>query len=403
MAEIFQQYTTSNGIIVPDTSEIKEQVQNEFQGALGTDLSLDDSTPQGRLIETETISRKAVLENNAYMANQLNPSTSSGMFLDATCALVGVVRKSATHTQVLATVTGVAGTVIPAGSQAKTSGGDMFEIINAYTIPAGGTGTVYFRAVNEGPVACAIGTLNQIVTSVLGWETINNPVAAVIGVDTESDYDLRLRRSKNLYHGSALLRSIESALLKVDGVLSVFPAENETNGTKSIDNKTLVAHSIWIVVDGGADEDVAQAIWEHKSLGCAYNGNEEVTVYGPYNVPYTVKFDRPTYQPIQIAVTVTSPLTIETQDVVEEVKSALSAWALGEIPGVDGLALGVDVSPFEAASAITAQIPDLFVNSVQVALVGESLGTSTVPMKVYEKATLDPENISVTVNTVNQQ
>lgn len=402
MAETFQQYITKNGIIVPDTADVKEQVENEFKAALGQDLSLEASTPQGRLIEGETIARKAVLENNAYMANQLNPNTSSGIFLDANCALVGIVRKSATHTEVLATITGVANTVIPAGSQAKTSAGDVFALVDDFTIPSGGSGSAYFQAVESGAVACAVGTLTQIVTAVLGWETINNPVAAVIGEDAESDSALRLRRKKGLYTGSALLRAIESALLKVDGVLSVFVDENETNGTKVVDGQTLVAHSIWCVVDGGASADVAKAIWEHKSLGCAYNGAQEVTVYGPYNVPYTVKFDRPTYQPFEISVTVTSPLTIDAQEVESEVKAALETWANGGIPGVDGLGLGVDVSPFEAAAAITAQIPGLFVNSVQVALVGETLSTDSLEMKVYEKATLSDADISVTVNTISQ-
>ena len=402
MAETFQQYVTKNGIIVPDTADVKEQVENEFKAALGQDLSLDASTPQGRLIEGETIARKSVLENNAYMANQLNPNTSSGMFLDANCALVGVTRKSSTRTEVLATVTGVANTVIPAGSQAKTSAGDLFALVDDFTIPATGTGSAYFQAVDSGAVSCPIGTLTQIVTAVLGWETVNNPVAAVIGEDAESDSALRLRRKKSLYTGSALLRSIESSVLKVDGVLSVFPAENETNGTKVIDDKNLVAHSIWIVVDGGESEDIAKAIWQHKSLGCAYNGAQEVTVYGPYNVPYTVKFDRPTYQPFQISVTVTSPLTIDAQEVESEVKAALEKWVNGGIAGVDGLGLGVDVSPFEAAAAITAQIPGLFVNSVQVALVGETLSTDSLEMKVYEKATLSDADISVTVNTISQ-
>lgn len=402
MAETFQQYITKNGIIVPDTADVKEQVENEFKAALGQNLSLEASTPQGRLIEAETISRKAVLENNAYMANQLNPNTSSGMFLDANCAMVGITRKHSTHTQVLATVTGVANTVIPAGSQARTTSGDVFELVDAFTIPASGSGSTYFQALESGAVSCPIGTLTQIVTAVLGWETVNNPVAAVIGEDVESDAALRLRRKKNLYTGSALLKSIESAVLKVDGVLSVFPAENEANGTKVVDDKNLIPHSIWIVVDGGDNEAIAKAIWQHKSLGCSYNGAEEIIVYGPYNVPYTVKFDRPTYNPFQISVTVTSQITIDAQEVESEVKTALETWANGGIAGVDGLGLGVDVSPFEAAAAITAQIPGLFVNNVQVALVGEELGTSSLVMKVYEKATLSEENISVTVNTISQ-
>ena len=83
MADIFQQYVTNTGVIVPDTADVKTQVQNEFKEALGQDLSLEDSTPQGRLIDAETIARKAVLTNNAQIANQLNPNTASGVYLDA--------------------------------------------------------------------------------------------------------------------------------------------------------------------------------------------------------------------------------------------------------------------------------------------------------------------------------
>lgn len=401
MANNFQAYVTQNGVIVPDTADVKEQVENEFKNALGQDLSLEPSTPQGRLIEAETITRKSVIENNAYMANQFNPTTATGIFLDAICALSGVVRKTALKTTVLATVTGVAGTVIPAGAQAKTTAGDVFELINDFTIPDSGTGATNFQAVENGAVPCAVGTLTQILTATLGWETINNPVSATIGADAESDSALRLRRRKSLYRGSALLKAIESALYKLDGVLSVFPAENETNGTKQIDDKLLVPHSIWFVVDGGDDDEIARAIWEHKSLGCDYNGDQVITVHGAYNVPYTVKFDRPTYQAFQMEVEVTSPLSIEEQELKNQIKAALDEWVNGGVTGVDGLGLGVDVSPFEAASAITAKIPGLFVNNVQIALVGEPLGTDTLAIKVYEKATLAASDINITVHTVN--
>ena len=40
-------YTYStNGVEIPDTSEILETVQTEFQSALGSDLSLEENTPQ---------------------------------------------------------------------------------------------------------------------------------------------------------------------------------------------------------------------------------------------------------------------------------------------------------------------------------------------------------------------
>lgn len=391
-------YVNETGVIVPDTSDIKATVESEYKSALGQDLDTTSSTPQGRLIEAETLARTNVLATNALIANQLNPNTASGVFLDAQCAIVGVSRKSATKTEVLATVTGVAGTVIPAGAQAQTNAGDTFQCVNNYTIPAGGTGTTYFQATETGPVPCAVNTLTQIVTGTLGWETINNPSAATIGVNVESDDSLRARRSQQLYTGVSMVQDVATAVEQVPGVLSVYVNDNDTNGTKTVDGVTLAAHSLYVVVDGGTDQDVAQAIFSKKSLGCAYTGTTTVTVTGPYNVPYTVKFNRPTYKPIEVVVTVSSQSSANVADIQQAVKDALSAWANGEIPGVDGLGLGVDVSPFEAASAITAQIPDLFVTSVALDFTGGTPDTSTLTIKAHEKATLAQSDITVTVN-----
>ena len=42
---------TSAGIQVPQASDIKQAFQNVFTNALGTDLSLDDASPQGVIID----------------------------------------------------------------------------------------------------------------------------------------------------------------------------------------------------------------------------------------------------------------------------------------------------------------------------------------------------------------
>lgn len=390
-------YTTQEGVIIPDTSDLQQEVQQEYVSALGDDLDLSPETPQGRLIEAETLCRKAVLDNNALIANTLNPNTSFGVFLDALCAMTGTVRATATRTAVLCTLTGSPGTLVPAGSQARTKAGDMFSLVNDTTIPASGSVQSYFEAAETGAVACQVDTLTQIVTPVTGWETVNNPTAAVLGTEEESDSSLRAKRQQQLYRGEALLQAIISSVRQVEGVLSVYGYENYTNAIQTVDGISIQPHSIYIVVDGGEDADIAQAIFEHKSLGCGYTGTEEVTVTDALGTPYEVAFNRPDYQPVQINVTVTAPGTSVTADIQQSVKDALSAWANGEISGISGLGLGVDVSPFEAAAAISDYLPDLFVNNVQVGLVSGSLGTAVLEMKVNQKATVSQDNITVTV------
>ncbi len=390
-------YITKEGVLVPDTAELKSDVEQEFTNALGEGLDLSAETPQGRQIEAETLSRKAVLDNNALIANALNPNTSFGVFLDALSALTGTTRKQATHTLALCTLTGLPDTTIPAGSLARTQAGATFSLTSDAVISSDGTVQAYFQAQESGPVPCEVDTLKQIISPVLGWETVNNPTAAILGTDTEGDTALRRRRQEQLYRGEALLDSIISAVKQVDGVLSVYGYENYTSAIQTVDGISIQPHSIYVVVDGGTDNDIAQAIFKHKSLGCGYTGDEEVTVIGAFDTPYKVAFSRPDYQSIQISVTVASPSSSVEENIEQSIKDALSAWANGEIEGISGLNLGVDVSPFEAGAAVSQLLPDLFVKNVQVGLVSGTLGTEVLEMKVNQKATLSQENITVTV------
>ena len=149
-------FLDNNGVIVIDTANVKETVQQEFKEALGETLVLDDSTPQGRLIDMETNARTDVIKNNALIANLFNIKMAFGIALDALGANFGVERVAATSTKVTATITGVDGTVIPAGSQASTQSGFIFYAENNITIPESGTTTAVFLSQQKGEIPCPV-------------------------------------------------------------------------------------------------------------------------------------------------------------------------------------------------------------------------------------------------------
>ena len=60
--------------------------------------------------------------------------------------------------------------------------------------------------------------------------------------------------------------------------------------------------------------------------------------------------------------------------------------------------LGVSVSSFEIACAVNAQIPELYVESVKIGLVGGSITSDSIFIGVNEKATIASANITVTQN-----
>lgn len=387
------EYINGTGVIVPDTSEILADVQADYKAVFGEDLITDPSTPQGVLITAEALARAEVVNNNAALANQINPNIAGGVFLDAIMALTGVQRNPATRTLVPnVTVSGVAGTLISAGSRAQNTNGDIFEAVTSVVIGSGGTATVSFQAVEFGPVVCLANTLTTIVTNVLGWETVNNTQPGTLGSDTQSDQSARAYRNNTLaFQGVALPEAIISALYHVPGVQSLSFLENTAATTQTIQGISMVAHSIWVCVNGGDDTDVAAALLENKSSGCAWNGAEEVTLIEPSSgQSYLVKFDRPTQ--VGVLIRVTTP-NGSTADIVQTILD----WANGLIGGLQGFVVGSDVSPFEIAAAVNYENPDFFIQKVEVTLASapDDWSTDTLAIAIDEIAATQASYITV--------
>lgn len=395
MAELYE-YISTQGLILPDTDSVKAEVQAKFQEALGNDLSLDDSTPQGRLIDAITQMRMEVLRTCAAIANVINPNLSYGSYLDAICALTGCVRRAATRSTVIATLGGTEGTVIPAGSLAETIAGDVFYSENEVTIGETGTVEAVFISQETGEIPCAEGALTTIQTTVLGWETITNANAAVLGRNEESDTELKIRRLETLYNGRGFIGDVQSRLSNIDNVRSYIVRQNNKNNVVTTNGITFKPHSVYVCVYGGTDQDVAMALYNSVPAGCDYTGSTTVMVTDPYNQQeYEVSFDRPTV--IQIDVKVYIKKDTGTGDVTGAVKQAVIDYENGLITNVNGLSVGVNVSPFEIASAINIEVPGIFVNQVQIAKHGLNLSIDPIDININEIAQILSDNISIRI------
>lgn len=379
-------YIVSSGVIVPDTDTTLSEVQGEWTEAFGSDLDLTPSTPQGIMITAETLNRDGTARLAADLANQINPDLAGGVFLDAICALSGITRTAATFSTVTATLSGTAGTVVPAGSVAATAAGDQFQLTSPVTIPATGI----FQALESGAVPCAIGALTEIVDTVLGWTGVTNATAATLGTTEQSDLSLWSFRRKTLAaQGVATGEAISSALYLTDGVQSLVFRENVEPTTEVIDGITMKPHSIYVCVNGGTDADVASAILTNKSSGSPMNGSTSVNVTASSGQVIPVLFDRPTQIPILVRVTVR--LMGAAGDVSSQITQSILSWAASD------LVVGGDISPFEIASA-AAQITGVYVVLSEVALASDGIYQSTeIPIAIDEIGTLSEPSISVVV------
>jgi len=386
-------YLDNSGIIVPDTSTIKETVQTEYQTALGLDLSLEDSTPQGRLIDIETDARSGVIENNALVANLFNIKMAYGTALDALGANFGLERQAATSSSVTATITGVANTVIPAGSQAATQAGDLFYAENNITIPVGGSVTATFLSVEKGAIPCPANSLTKIIDGTLGWETITNTDAAILGQTKESDASFKQKFDNNgLFTGSSILEDYKNELSKVENVISSFIYDNGTGSTITYDTVSIAPHSVYACVDGGTNADVAYALFRRKSAGSDWAGTDvtQTVQDSVYGVNYTVKFDRP--DNISIYYDVTYDIgTNSSSNPDEAITNAILEYT-------NTLSVGADVLPLQVAYAINQAVPGIRLTSLQLGTTSGSLSTQDITIRINQVAKTTSANITVTAN-----
>ena len=378
------QYITSTGVIVPDTSVIRDEVVSEWRAAFGQDLVVTSETPQGAMITIDVESRDGMVRNNAELANQINPDIAGGVFLDAIWAFTRGRRRSATRS-VLNGVEfrGVPGTNIPYRSVAvvETTGA---RFLTSVDMVIGSSGVVTGQMVSEGtgPIAAPVGSLNQVASSVLGWEQVNNPVAATLGSDRESDIASRKRRRNTLaLQSMSLSEAVFSRVADVDEVRSLSYRENYTKDPVVIDGVTLAPNSIWVCVDGGVETDIATALLNAKTGGTGWNGDVLISLIDPWSgQPYSVRFDRPEEISRLVRITI-KQTTLDAQTIVPD---AVMQYAEGELDGEDGLVIGEDLSPFEIAGAINEVEPRIFVRSVETSTDGLSWSSAIIPANINQ-------------------
>jgi len=314
------------GITVPTADDVKTAFQTVLTNAFGSDLSLDDSTPQGVLINDLT--EEKLLDNALllYFYNQLNPETATGVFQDALGSIYGMQRKVATSTIVNCVCTGLQGTVLNGKTSlnpamAQSVNGDLFQCINGGTIPASGSITLQFESVETGEIPAPANSVNRIFSSVSGWDSINNTTAGVLGTEQESRVDFEKRRKQELArNATGSLSSVYSRVFEVEGVTDVFVAENDKNTADSTTYSgiTIQPHSIYVCVNGGTSADLAQAIYDSKSAGCDTTGNNTCSKVIDGKT-YTYNYDIPTYNTFFVKVGVGEAVSPDVSSQIKEV------------------------------------------------------------------------------------
>lgn len=382
---------TEQGISAPTYEEILEYFQTQARNIFGSDINLDADTQDGQLIAIVSAAFNDLNAQSIATYNSFNPQTAIGTALDNVVAVNGLVRKQASYSTADLRIVGQAGTLIENGFAI-----DTFErhwnLPESVVIPISGEVTVTATCEEIGSITAEANSINRIGNPTLGWQTVNNPLAANVGDPIETDTALKARQAKSTALPSiSLWEGIVASLLNLDGVDRVAGINNDTDQT---DANGVPAHSIAMIVDGGEIQAIGETIFKKKGEGTGTYGSIESQYIDSLGYVNRVYFSRP--DAINVAVTITIKPNANYVSVDgDAIKARIEEY-------IDSLGIGESVNLIRVISAAVAMGANdmnkkFDVQSLVMGEVGETLTATDIPVAWNQVADCDPENITVVV------
>lgn len=151
-----------------------------------------------------------------------------------------------------------------------------------------------FLTEEYGKITLPYGIVTKMVNNVTGFTAVTNLLEPTYGRKQENDIELRQSYiAKSALRSNTMIESIVGELL--NSIENVESASGYENDTDYVDSRGLPPHSIEIIVEGGDNSEIAQAILRRKAGGIQTYGSIEVGVPGVYGDTIPVRFNRPDY------------------------------------------------------------------------------------------------------------
>lgn len=291
-----------NGLILSTRQELAEDHSDDLKNIYGQDINLDQNTPDGQFVNILSQAGADVRDLAAFIYNSFSPQFASGNALDRLVALNGIERKGGTYTIVPITIVvdrtvtlqgldDQANALDGAGYTIQDNVGNQFILTTTTTLTQG-VHVLLFRAKEIGKVNTIIDTIQTQVEIVLGVVSVSNLSAPTqVGTVGETNLELRARQQRSFaLPALGSLDSIEGSLLALDGVTEAVVYENDTSVTNS---DGIPSHSLWVIVDGGSDNDIANILSKKKTVGSGWKGQQVVNLERSNSRLIEVRFDRP--------------------------------------------------------------------------------------------------------------
>jgi uncharacterized phage protein gp47/JayE len=367
----FAPYVDDAGLHIPSYIDIRDDLLAQFRQIYGDDLYLENDSQDYQMISafaSKTYDTMLLLQ---IVYNNHSPKTAVGTALSSLVKLNGIARKPASYSTCVLTLTGTVGTVIAAGS-VKDDSGNIWNL-PANTTLTGATTEVTAQCATLGAVEAVPGTITKINTPQAGWISVTNEVPAVVGQPIELDEELRGRQPiSGAIPSQNMVDSTIAGIASIEGVKRYKVYDNDTNIT---DPNGIPGHTMASVVEGGLDADVAAQIYLRKGPGSGTYGSSSATYTNSSGIDTVIRFSRPIYTSVDVAVQVTAGAGFSSA-ILDEIKANIESY-------IEKLDIGVNVSATGILTAITAAIddparPSFSLDSITLGETGETPGIGDV-------------------------
>ena len=375
---------TETGIQIDRLNHIVERLENGFRQIYGQNIDLSPNTPDGQLIGILAQMRMDNEELAENIYRQIDPDVATGAWLEQRVAYAGLMRRNASYSYLRSVIlTGEPNTPLYAGITVSDPHKVRWILVANVQLDSNGSARADFRSEQLGAFNLAQNTSLTIETITLGLHSATTFENAEIGVEEETDAQLRSRfwisRTKNATN------SAEAIAAKIRALADVKQVRILENNSGQRDKAGVEPHSLNIIVDGGESSQIAEVIYHNKGAGVGLQGTTEVALQRE-NERRIIRFDRAQSVDIQVAMR-----CVRYEDFTEidkdEIKRLLPAQAFE---------IGQAVSLSRLYSPIN-QVGGFWVKELHIARKGQALQAENVVLQPRELARILSADIQIEV------
>lgn len=338
------------------------------------------------------------------VTDQFDPNNASGPLLASLVQLNGITKNNGSPSTAPCLLTGTPGTEIPPGQIVSDDQQINLWVTDFIVVLDGaGQGTTQVSCQVVGPTSAPLGTINTILTSVPGWDTISNTATATLGELVETDQDLRVRRDQStLAPAAAPAEAIWANLLNIEGVTFARVLSNRTLVT---DSNGIPGKSIAAIVVGGDDTEIGEVLLSRTSDIADWFGNTSVEFFDLQGEPYQVFFIRPDDLDIWVEVDIEIINTATwPSNGAQMMADNIVTYSISGAPGLGvsdgfrqiGFLPGVDIEASRLYTPINS-IPGHRIVELRIGTAPSPGVVATIPVAFDQQSRFDTSRIAVNI------